>query len=176
MSAAEPLALSVQMLLDQREVVDSLYRFAAGQDEKDRDTFLSAFTPDAVLDFTQPAGRFGVEMSPLRGREQVATVLEVLAPLRTTHTVTNPRIVIDGEQARMHALVEAQHVRAEPSPGFLLLKNVYQVHARRDGGPTPWRIQHLAIRNVWYDGDPAVLFGGDAVEQPAPDPQLENLR
>lgn len=172
----DQLALSVQMLVDQREVVDSLYRFAAGQDDKDRETFLSAFTPDAVLDFSEPAGRFGVTMPPMRGLDQVATVLEVVAPLRTTHTVTNPRILIDGDRARMQALVAAQHVREGPSPAFLLLKNVYDVRVLRDGGTPPWRIQHLTIRNSWYEGDPGVLFGPGAGRQSDTEPRTGALR
>lgn len=68
--------------------------------------------------------------------------------------------------AQLSALVEAQHVtKAEPRR-HLLLKNTYDVELSRDGGR--WVIDHMVIRNVWHDGDPAVLFGAvtDVVTDP----------
>jgi hypothetical protein len=35
----------------------------------------------------------------MRGRSTIAGILEKLAPLDTTHTVTNPRITLDGDRA-----------------------------------------------------------------------------
>jgi hypothetical protein len=154
------VARQVQWLRDRQEVVDALYRFAAGQDLGDPELFLSAFSPDAVLDFTQPASRFGAGVPVMRGRETIAGILTTLEPLATTHTVTNPRVVLDGDRADLWALVEAQHVlRAEPHR-HLLLKNTYDVDlVRRDD---LWVITAMAIRTVWSDGDGMVLFGGRA--------------
>lgn len=94
--------------------------------------FLSAFTPDAQLDFTQPAQRLGADVPVMVGRDSIAGIMHTLAPLDTTHTVTNPRIELGGDEAVV--------VRADDS----------------------WKIRSLVIRNIWYDGDPAVLF--DRVE------------
>jgi len=151
------LAARVQELRDRHEVFDALLRFAAGQDLADRDTFLSAFAPDATLDFTQPARRFGAEVPVMRDRASIAEILQTLAPLDTTHTATNPRITFDGDRAELTALVEAQHVtKAEPHR-HILLKNIYEVGLSRDGDH--WVINHMVIRTVWHDGDPSVLFG-----------------
>jgi hypothetical protein len=158
MSGVDQLLEAVTMLKDQLGIADALYRFAAGQDDKDTDTFLSAFTNDAVLDFSHPAQLFGVELPPMDGLAAIATIPDVLAELRTTHTVTNVRTVIDGDLARGQALVEAQHVRKEPSEGFLLLKNTYDIEAVRDAALGTWHIRKMVIRNVWHRGDPAVLF------------------
>lgn len=147
----------VRALRDEQAIVDALYRFAAGQDLKDDALFLWAFAPDAVLDFTHPARRFGADIPIMDGRETIAGIMTTLAPLDTTHTVTNPRVVVHGDRADLSALVEAQHVtRAEPHR-HLLLKNVYDVDLTRQG--PQWVIQRLVIRNVWHDGDPTVLFG-----------------
>lgn len=154
---AATLAGQVQELHDRHEVVDALLRFAAGQDHDDRDLFLSAFAPDATLDFTQPARRFGADISVMPDRDTIAGIVDTLAPLDTTHTVTNPRVNLGGDRAHLTALVEAQHVtKAEPHR-HLLLKNIYEVDARRDGGR--WVIDRMVIRTVWHDGEPAVLFG-----------------
>ena len=154
---ARDLAAEVQALRDTEQVVDALYRFGAGQDLKDPELFVSAFAPGATLDFTQPAARFGAEIPVMTDRDTIAGILTTLAPLDTTHTVTNPRVALDGDRATLFALVEAQHVaRAEPHR-HLLLKNVYDVELARDGDI--WVIESMTIRTVWSDGDPSVLFG-----------------
>jgi hypothetical protein len=149
----------IRGLRDRHEIVDALYRFAAGQDVRDRELFLSAFAPDAQLDFTNPARRFGAEVPVMRDRDAIAGILATLGPLDTTHTVTNCRVVVDGDRAHLLALVEAQHVTRTTPLRHLLLKNVYDVDLIRD--QDGWVIRRMVIRNVWFDGDPAVLFGDD---------------
>jgi hypothetical protein len=149
----------IRAVRDRHEIVDALYRFAAGQDLRDSELFLSAFAPDAQLDFTNPARRFGAEIPVMPDRDAIAGILATLAPLDTTHTVTNCRVVIDGDRAHLLALVEAQHVTRTTALRHLLLKNVYDVDLIRD--QDRWVIRRMGIRNVWFDGDPTVLFSDD---------------
>jgi hypothetical protein len=143
--------------VDIHKVVDALYRFAAGQDHRDRELFESAFGPEAIVDFTQPAARFGITLPAFVGRHAIAdTIMGTTTPLITTHSVTNPRVSVSGARARMTALVEAQHVLREDPGRHLLLKNFYTVELSRSG--PEWRIDHMKIENAWYSGDPAVLF------------------
>ena len=151
------LEAATRELVDQRDVLDALLRFGAGQDLRDEALFRSAFADDAVLDFTQPAERFGATVPPMKGLAEIAQILRTLEPLHTTHTVTNPRIEVDGDTATLFALVEAQHVRRDDPHRHLLLKNVYWVDLSRAG--TRWVIDAMTIDNIWYDGDGAVLFG-----------------
>jgi ketosteroid isomerase-like protein len=151
------LEATIRELVDQRDALDALLRFGAGQDLRDEALFRSAFADDAVLDFTQPAERFGATVPPMKGIEEIARILTTLEPLHTTHTVTNPRVEVDGDTAQLFALVEAQHVRRDDPQRHLLLKNVYWVELSRAGAR--WVIDAMTIDNVWYDGDPAVLFG-----------------
>ncbi len=154
---APDLETTIRELVDQRDALDALLRFGAGQDLRDESLFRSAFADDAVLDFSQPAERFGAVIAPMKGIEEIARILATLAPLHTTHTVTNPRIEVDGDQARLFALVEAQHVRRDDPTRHLLLKNVYWVDLSR--AERRWVIDSMTIDNIWYDGDGAVLFG-----------------
>jgi uncharacterized protein (DUF1330 family) len=111
------LAAEVRALRDTQEVVDALDRFGAGQDLCDERLFRSAFAPNATLDFPQPANRFGAEIPVMRGQDAIAGILTTLQPLATTHTVTNPRVELRGDPARLWAMVEARHVvRCEPAP------------------------------------------------------------
>ena len=148
---------SLARLIDAAEIVDALYRFGAGQDLRDRALFESAFAEDATLDFTGPAGRLGVTIPVFEGRTTIAdTIFGTIGGLDTTHTVTNPRVTIDGDRATLFALVEAQHLPRGDHRRHLLLKNIYNVELSRDGAR--WVIDRMRIDNVWLDGDPAVLF------------------
>jgi len=75
----------------------------------------------------------------------------------TTHQVTNPRITIDGDTARLTALVEAQHLLVADPTTRALLKNPYDVDLIRYGDR--WVIRRLRIDNTWYTGEPTAIFG-----------------
>jgi hypothetical protein len=111
-----------------------------------------------TLDFSQPAGRFGVALTPFVGRDAIVeTIFAAIGALDTTHTVTNPRVMhYDGERAGLFALVEAQHLPRGDHRRHLLLKNIYHVDLVRHDGL--WLIERLRIDTVWSAGDPAVLF------------------
>jgi hypothetical protein len=143
---------------DHLAIVDALYRFGAGQDLCDRALFETAFADDAVLDFTQPAKRLGVDIAVAKGRADIADMIfAVIAALDTTHTVTNPRITdFDGRHATLTALVEAQHLPRGDHSRHLMLKNVCRIELSR--AVDAWVMDHVRIENVWMDGDPKVLF------------------
>jgi SnoaL-like domain len=155
---AETLA-AVAELCDRAEITDALYRFALGQDLKDRDLFASAFTADAELDFRPAAARWGAEPPVMSGRDTIVDTILAMFTGRvdTTHQVTNPRITIDGDTARLTALVEAQHLLTANPDTHALLKNPYTVELVRDGDR--WRIRRMRIENTWLTGDPTVIFG-----------------
>ena len=144
---------------DHAGMVDALYRFAAGQDLRDRALLRSAFADDARLDFTGPAQRLGAAMPVLEGGDAIAELIFASTEgLNTTHSVTNPRAAVagDGQRGSLLALVEAQHLPRGDHGRHLLLKNVYGVDLVRDGAS--WRMRHVRIDNIWFTGDPSVLF------------------
>jgi SnoaL-like domain len=143
---------------DRAAIVDALYRFAAGMDQRDRPLLESAFSAEASLDLSAAARRLGFELPVIKGRQVITDILmEEVNRIDTTHTVTNPRITAyDGKQARLSALVEAQNLPRGDHSRHLLLKNVYTVDLTRQGGD--WSIDALLIENLWLEGDPEVLF------------------
>ncbi|WP_240543036.1 nuclear transport factor 2 family protein [Solihabitans fulvus] len=143
---------------DRAEVVDALYRFGLGQDIRDRELFASSFAVDAELDFRPVATKFGLSFPLMTGRESIVdTILGTLASIDTTHVVTNPRVELAGDTARLTAIVEAQHLPSEDHSRHLLLKNRYAVDLVRDGDR--WVMRRVHIDKVWHTGEPAVLFG-----------------
>ncbi|MER5862626.1 nuclear transport factor 2 family protein [Kitasatospora sp. NPDC002040] len=147
-------------LRDRTEIVDALLRFGLGQDLQDKELFASSFTPDAELDFRPAAARWGAEPPVLAGRETITgTILGMFTGrVDTSHVVTNPRITVTGDTARLTALVEAQHLLSADHSTRALLRNRYAVELTRDG--SRWLIHRLRIENVWYTGDPTAIFGG----------------
>ncbi len=145
------------MSIELAQAADAIHRFAAGQDLGDRALYESAFTSEAVLDFRQPALVFGAEVPLMTDREQILeTAFTATTNLITTHTVTNVRWCSEADSARVHALVEAQHVVADAPERRLMLKNHYFVDvSAEDPGA---RITHMVIENTWFAGDPTVLF------------------
>ncbi|NKY86171.1 nuclear transport factor 2 family protein [Nocardia veterana] len=155
--SADPAAV-VAELRDRAEIADALYRFALGQDTKDRELFASAFTADAELDFRPAAACWGAAPPVMIGRETIVTTILAMftGRVETTHQVTNPRITVDGDTARMTALVEAQHLLTADRSTHALLKNPYEVELRRDGDR--WLIHRMRIDNTWFTGDPTAIF------------------
>lgn len=143
---------------DYAEIVDALLRFAAGQDDGDAALFASAFCDDAVLDFVQPAAALGATVEAFRGRDAiVGAVLGAVAPLTTSHTITNVRVLAWGEDyAETRGLIEAQHVLRRDPIRRLLLKNRIDTRLRREG--EVWRISAMTFEPLWREGDPTVLF------------------
>ncbi|MQY05816.1 nuclear transport factor 2 family protein [Actinomadura macrotermitis] len=155
---ADDADATLRELRDRVEIVDALHRFALGQDLKDRDLFASAFAADAELDFAPAAAKWGAAPPLMTGRDAIVdTILALFAGrVDTTHQVTNARVAIDGDTARLTALVEAQHLLTADHRVHALLKNPYDVELARDGGR--WVITRMRIDNTWLTGDPAAIF------------------
>lgn len=141
---------------DKLAVVDALYRFAAGIDLRDKNLLSSSLAENAVSDFRLAAAKAGFDYPVIEGRDVIVEALTAsLATLDTTHAVTNPRVTIDGNTARLDALVEAQHVPRDDHTRHYLMKNRYDVELARTGDV--WVITRSTVDNVWRSGDSAVL-------------------
>lgn len=150
------MSLTVDETADKLAVTETLYRFAAGIDLRDRNLLASTFAEDAISDFRPAAAKAGFEFPVLEGREAIVEALSTsLRSLDTTHSVSNPRVSVNGDKADLEAMVEAQHVPSHDHTRHYLMKNRYDVQLVRDGGS--WVIQRVTIDNIWREGDPTVL-------------------
>lgn len=141
---------------DKLAVIDALYRFAAGIDLRDKNLLSSALAENAISDFRPAAAKAGFEYPVIEGRDRIVAALAAsLAKLDTTHSVTNPRVTIDGDTARLDALVEAQHVSQDDHARSYLMKNRYDVALARQG--SGWVITRNTVDNIWRSGDISVL-------------------
>ncbi|RRH81962.1 nuclear transport factor 2 family protein [Variovorax beijingensis] len=143
---------------DKIAVAETLYRFAAGIDLRDKELLTAALALDSVSDFRLAAAKAGFDYPVLTGRESiVSALLAALDQLDTTHSVSNPRVTIDGDTAKLEAMVEAQHVPRKDHSRHYLMKNRYDVELVRHQGT--WVIQRSTVDNVWRTGDVTVMSG-----------------
>ena len=143
---------------DRLDVIDTLYRFAAGLDEKDPELFASVWAQDAVHDFSEGARALGMEFAPVHGRDAIVnTFIPALEPHTTSHAICNPRVTVAGDTAKAFTLTDAVHLTKPDHDRQITARNRYEVDLRREDGR--WVITHLIIRNVWWSGDITVLTG-----------------
>ncbi|MGW5868654.1 nuclear transport factor 2 family protein [Streptomyces sp. NPDC055239] len=143
---------------DKLAVVETLYRYAAGLDLRDRALLASAFTDDAVADFGPATKKAGHEYPPVEGGETIASALsDSLSHLDTTHSLSNPRVSLDGDKARLEAIMACQHLPRDDHSRHVLMTNRYDVELVRKG--EVWLIERVTVDNAWTEGDPTVLSG-----------------
>ena len=149
-----------QLACDRYEIADTLHRYAYGLDHGDADALASAFTEDCLFDFKSARAKLGIGFNKLTGRAAIVeTLLPILGPLDTSHTVSNLQIEINGDSATVHAYVMAQHFmpregsRADAENALLM--NRYDCDLVRDG--QKWRFTRVTIDNAWAQGNPDIL-------------------
>lgn len=142
------------------QVEDVMNRLAMGLDHDDPGVLASAFTEDAIADFSPAAAKVGLEFPVVTGRDAIVGACRAIGALETSHSVTNIQVMIDGNDATLQAQVMAQHFRLGDgsAPGrtrhCLLLERFGGTLTReRD----TWRLRRLTIDNVWTDGDATII-------------------
>ncbi|HET7228118.1 MAG TPA: nuclear transport factor 2 family protein [Chthoniobacterales bacterium] len=149
-----------QLACDRYEIADALHRYAFGLDHGDADSLASAFTEDCVFDFRPAGKKLELDFAKLTGRQAVVdTLIPLLGPLDTSHTVSNVQIEISDDSATLSAYVMSQHFM--PGQGSrrgsenALLMNRYDCELVRDG--QKWRFKRVTIDNAWAQGNPEIL-------------------
>lgn len=144
----------VRLLHDVRGVCDALYRYAEGVDLRDWDLYRSAFVDEIEFDLTSyrpgSAGTVSADAWVDRARHRFATLDA------TSHTMTNPRVVVDGDTAVCRMNVEATHVvRRDDVDLWCILGGRYRDELVRVGDE--WRIAVLRLEVRWVRGDRSIL-------------------
>ena len=148
-------------LLDHHGLVDAVLRYTGGLDRADADLMTSALTADATVDLTPATSKLGLDFPVLSPRSTVVAALAgAVGPLDTSHSVTNARSDVRGDEATLTCYAAAQHFLPGTGPDprrteHALMMNSYRAQLVRDG--RSWRIRHLSIDNLWFDGDPQLL-------------------
>ncbi len=145
---------SVSAVVDRLDAIDLLHRFADGLDRRDWALYRSVFTDEIDLDYSsyrpEHLGRW-------RADDWVARARLVFPGLdATAHTITNHRVTLDGDNARITAYVRADHVVVDAGT-----TRVFTLCGRYDDGLVRtlggWRITAKRLVVGWTEGDPGVM-------------------
>jgi hypothetical protein len=140
---------AVRSLLDRQAIVDLTIAYTWALDTRDFEALRDVFAPDATANLR------GVEC---RGIDSViARISGALLRLDASqHLIGNHQVRIDGDRATCRCHLQSQHVKLGTDGGdTLLIGGVYDDELAR--GPEGWRITHRVMRQVWIDGNPAVV-------------------
>jgi 3-phenylpropionate/cinnamic acid dioxygenase small subunit len=141
---------AVATTVEAAAVCDVLYRFAEGIDLRDWEQCRSAFTDEIDVDYSShrpgSAGRMAADAWVERAARRFATIDA------TQHTMSNPRVRIDGDAAVCTMYVVAHHHHRGRS---YTVGGRYADVLTRDAGE--WRINRLALHVWWTHGDPELV-------------------
>ena len=144
----------ITRLVDERDVLDVVHRFAAGMDLRDWDAYRAVFADELILDYTSYRGGEPVVVAADawvdRVRRRFATMLA------TQHSLSNHRIELDGDEARCLTYVEAMHVaEIDGVEQWCVVGGQYDDLLRRT--PDGWRLTRKKLAVRWTIGDRRVL-------------------
>ena len=130
-------------IVEQRvEIVDRLLSYTRGIDRLDKDSVEDAFHPGAVL------YNYGPDPMPIEDFISYALPSLRNRYLATQHRVSNIRVEINGDRARVESYVLAYHLEAGTDSKLLHTFNgrYIDVFTRLDGC---WKISKRSLRNDW---------------------------
>jgi hypothetical protein len=134
--------MSSDLAVDRYEIADALHRFAFGLDHGDAGSLSSALSEDCVLDFRPAGKKLALGFPKLTGRQAIVeSLIPLLGPLDTSHTVSNLQIEVSEDTATLYCYVMAQHFMPREGSHLgsenALLMNRYDCELARDG--QKWR-------------------------------------
>ncbi len=144
----------IRMLLDEREILRGLARFARIIDGKRWADLTQVFAADLTFNYGIDGEEAGVDAL----HRQMAKHLDHCGP--TQHLIGSTMVDIDGDAAVSRAYVQARHQRRDDPAGAFFDSNGEYVDRwqRRAEG---WRIVRRDALWAVHTGDPAILAIGE---------------
>jgi hypothetical protein len=141
---------ALEELLTRAALRNIAERYAQGVDRRNRDTFVSAFHPDATLRVHHPTEKED-GINEMRGHDQIGKVTDFIQVYpKTYHMLGQSTYEIDGDRATGEVYCAAHHLTPDRHGGtnyvmYIRYDDVY----RRDTGE--WRIETRRVNVDWTD-------------------------
>jgi len=147
-------AEKLQVLLDRAEISEVVYNYATGVDQKDEKLFRSIWADEITVDGV--GGQFGESKPATLSADKWAHVIirRISKFAVTQHVLTNPKIEVNGDQAKCVVYMQARHF----VPGWKQGDPIYDM-----GGfythdlirtPQGWRIKSYCLHVLWLINPP----------------------
>ena len=143
----------LQPLLDEREIMRGLARFARILDAKQWAALDEVFASDISFDYGSGDDEHGIAALT----NQMCRFLDTCGP--TQHLIGSIMVDIDGDSAISRAYVQARHQRRNDPAGPVFDTNGEYVD-RWERRATGWRIVRRDAIWSTHSGDPAIIYAG----------------
>ena len=127
--------------------------FAAGLDGCDWPLLRSVLADSVLVDYSSWSGRPAATVEADEWVEQRTLLFPGLAA--SQHSLTNPRVVIDGDGATSTVYVTSEHVLDPDGERWFTIGGVYDDELVRT--PDGWRISSMRLLVRWQRGDRGVI-------------------
>ena len=146
--------MDLQTLLDERDIVRALSRFARILDNKQWDCLAEVFATDVRFDYGAGDEQAGIQSL----RATMTRYLDRCGP--TQHLIGSITVAVRGDAATSSAYVQARHSSKDHPAGPVYDTNGEYLD-QWERRPAGWRIIRRDARWAMVSGDPAVI-GADA--------------
>lgn len=140
---------------DRTQIVETIYCYATGVDTKDWALYRSIFTDEVDVDFSS----WDPSNPPRRVKadEWVATVKVLFTGLGATqHSMTNPRVRVEGDRATCIMYVQAAHfLQNDEGDAEFTIGGYYTNQLVRT--PSGWRLSGVKLTVTWSRGNKHIM-------------------
>ena len=146
---------------ERSKVVETVYKYATGLDNRDWELHRSIFADEVEMDFESwnQIPRHRIRADELRDNCRV-----FFAGLDATqHSMSNPRVTITGDRARCTVYMQAEHFLHDQEPSRRYVIGGYYTNDLVRGDDGNWRLTVVKLTLLWDAGDRT--FMADAVER-----------
>ncbi|MCA8010209.1 nuclear transport factor 2 family protein [Burkholderia cenocepacia] len=141
-------------------VAETVYQYATGIDTRNWAVYRSIFADEVEMDFESWNG---IPRHTIRADDLVKNIRVYFAGLDgTQHSMSNPRVTIDGDRAHCVVYMQAEHFLDDKTPSRrFAIGGYYSNDLVRDGDE--WKLTLVKLTVLWTHGDRS--FMGDAFER-----------
>lgn len=158
---------TLRWVADKAAIERIVYSYATGIDSKDWALWRSIYADEVSVLFRpiQDSGFQGSrgdvqEWTTMPADEWVSSCRVLFTGLRATqHTMSNPIIDIDGDEATCTMYMQATHFLPDETEPYTIGGYYVDQLVRTDEG---WRIRSVNLNVSWHTGDPGLLLRGRA--------------
>jgi len=139
---------------DRTNILETIYCYATGVDTKDWALYRSIFTDEIEVDFSSWDGR---PARRIKADEWLAAVKALFPGLDASqHSMTNPRVAIDGDRATCVMYVHAAHfLRNDEGDSEFTIGGYYTDQLVRT--PAGWKLCGVKLTVTWSRGNKHVM-------------------
>jgi 3-phenylpropionate/cinnamic acid dioxygenase small subunit len=150
----------VQYLMDRTKIIETMYLYATGIDTKDWALYRTIFADEIKIDFGSHVGG-PPGWTHMSADEWTAQLIDVFAGMESTqHSMSNPRVEIDGDVARCVMYMQAEHyLKNDQGDDFFTIGGYYTNDLVRSGDG--WKLTAVKLTVLWQRGNRHIAAAAD---------------